>query len=158
MSESGLIPDDRQTRLASWLAEKRPDLASMYRTARDLLATAAKPGDERTRVSHICHSMREMMNRLPGALGIAGTGGGGPTHHEYLKSLHALRTSSSKRMRIISPKALKDDATICFGSWYGSPSVINERIAGGNEIASGINAVNKVVGNKTFDGILVDEM
>ena len=51
MSESGLIPDDRQTRLASWLAEKRPDLASMYRTARDLLATAAKPGDERTRVS-----------------------------------------------------------------------------------------------------------
>lgn len=44
----------------------------MYRTARELLAGAAKPGDERTRVSHICHSMREVMNRLPTALGIAG--------------------------------------------------------------------------------------
>lgn len=90
MSESGLTPDDRQTRLANWLAEKRPDLASMYRTARDLLATAAKPGDERTRVSHICHSMREMMNRLPGALGIAGTGGGGPRSSAHVRRLPAL--------------------------------------------------------------------
>jgi DUF917 family protein len=61
-------------------------------------------------------------------------------------------------MRVISPKSLKDDATICFGSWYGSPSVINERIAGGNEIVTGINAVNKVVGNTTFDGMYIDEM
>lgn len=90
--------------------------------------------------------------------GVLGTGGGGPTHHEYLKSLHALRTSGNKSMKIISPKSLKDDATICFGSWYGSPSVINERIAGGNEIAAGINAVNKVVGNKSFDGLFLDEM
>jgi DUF917 family protein len=61
-------------------------------------------------------------------------------------------------MRIISPKSLKDDAVLCFGSWYGSPSVINERIAGGTEISSGINAVNKVVGNKSFDGMFIDEM
>lgn len=90
--------------------------------------------------------------------GVLGTGGGGPTHHEYLKSLHALRTSGEKKMRIISPKALKDDAIVCFGSWYGSPSVINERIAGGNEIVAGINAVNKIVGNKTIDGICIDEI
>lgn len=90
--------------------------------------------------------------------GVLGTGGGGPTHHEYLKSLHALRTSGDGKMRIISPKALKDDDTICFGSWYGSPSVINERIAGGTEIADGINAVNKALGNKSFDGMFIDEM
>ncbi|OAL50289.1 DUF917-domain-containing protein [Pyrenochaeta sp. DS3sAY3a] len=90
--------------------------------------------------------------------GVLGTGGGGPTHHEYLKSLHALRTGGDKRMRIISPKALNDDDILCFGSWYGSPSVINERIAGGNEIIDGINAANKVVGNKSFDGIFIDEI
>jgi len=53
-------------------------------------------------------------------------------------------------MRIISPVSLKDKDILCFGSWYGSPSVINERIAGGSEIAAGINAVNKVVGNESF--------
>lgn len=92
--------------------------------------------------------------------GVLGTGGGGPTHHEYLKCLHALRTAGdgSKKMRIISPKTLKDDAVVCFGSWYGSPSVINERIAGGSEIAAGIDAVNKILGNKTFDGLFIDEM
>ncbi|KAF5571065.1 Hydantoin utilization A [Fusarium phyllophilum] len=90
--------------------------------------------------------------------GVLGTGGGGPTHHEYLKGLDALRNNPKGRLRVISPKALKDDAMICFGSWYGSPSVINERIAGGNEIVTGINAVNKVVGNKTFDGMYIDEI
>lgn len=90
--------------------------------------------------------------------GVLGTGGGGPTHHEYLKSLHSLRTSSQGKMRIISPKSLKDTDMVCFGSWYGSPSVINERIAGGNEIASGIEAVGKIVGRDTFDGVFIDEM
>lgn len=89
--------------------------------------------------------------------GVLGTGGGGSTHHEYLKSLHALR-NSEKRMRIVSPKSLKDTDIICFGSWYGSPSVINERIAGGNEIIKGLEAVNKVLGNSSFDGIITDEM
>lgn len=90
MSESVSASDDRQARLLDWLEEKRPDLASMYRTARELLATAAKPGDERTRVSHICHSMREMMNRLPGALGIAGVGNGGPRSSTHVRKLPAL--------------------------------------------------------------------
>lgn len=90
--------------------------------------------------------------------GVLGTGGGGPTHHEYLKSLQALRTAEAGKMRIISPKALRDDAMVCFGSWYGTPSVINERIAGGTEIPSGIDAVAKILGIKSLDGIFIDEM
>ncbi|KAL3459357.1 hydantoinase/oxoprolinase [Aspergillus heterothallicus] len=90
--------------------------------------------------------------------GILGTGGGGPTHHEYLKARHILRNGGQGKMRIVSPKSLKDDDTICFGSWYGSPSVINERIAGGTEISNGINAVNKILGNKSFQGIMLDEI
>lgn len=90
--------------------------------------------------------------------GVLGTGGGGPTHHEYLKSLQALRTAEAGKMRVISPKALRDDAMVCFGSWYGTPSVINERIAGGTEIPSGIDAVTKILGIKSLDGIFIDEM
>lgn len=90
--------------------------------------------------------------------GVLGTGGGGPTHHEYLKSLQALRTAKAGKMRVISPKALKDEDMVCFGSWYGTPSVINERIAGGTEIPSGIDAVTKILGIKSLDGIFIDEM
>ncbi|KDN67715.1 putative hydantoinase [Colletotrichum sublineola] len=90
--------------------------------------------------------------------GVLGTGGGGPTHHEFLKSLHALRTSEPGKMRIISPKALKDTDNVCFGSWYGTPSVINERIAGGSEIPNGIDAVIKILGNKPIDGVFIDEI
>lgn len=90
--------------------------------------------------------------------GVLGTGGGGPTHYEYLKGLHSLRNGGQGKMRIISPKSLKDDDNICFGSWYGSPSVINERLAGGNEIPAGIEAVTKITGNKAIDGLFLDEM
>ncbi|OLN87316.1 Hydantoin utilization protein A 3 [Colletotrichum chlorophyti] len=90
--------------------------------------------------------------------GVLGTGGGGPTHHEFLKSLNTLRTSEAGKMRIISPKALKDTDTVCFGSWYGTPSVINERIAGGSEIRNGIDAVTKILGNKRIDGVFIDEI
>ncbi|KAA8650855.1 hypothetical protein EYZ11_004704 [Aspergillus tanneri] len=90
--------------------------------------------------------------------GVLGTGGGGPTHYEYLKSLHALRSSEKGRMRIVSPKSLRDTDMVCFGSWYGSPSVINERIAGGNEISTGIEALSKVLPNTSFDGVFIDEI
>ncbi|KAL4874959.1 hypothetical protein BJY04DRAFT_172168 [Aspergillus karnatakaensis] len=90
--------------------------------------------------------------------GILGTGGGGPTHHEYLKGLHCLRNGGEGKMRIVSPQSLNDNDIICFGSWYGSPSVINERIAGGTEITTGINAVNKIQGIKKFHGVILDEV
>jgi hypothetical protein len=89
--------------------------------------------------------------------GVLGTGGGGPTHYEFLKSLHALRAGGQGKMRIISPKSLDDNAQVFFGSWYGSPSVINERLSSGNEIASGIEASSRIVG-KSIDAVLPDEM
>ena len=86
------MSEDRQARITAWLEEKRPDLASMYRAARELLAGTAKPGDERTRVSYICHSMREIMNRLPGAINIVGAarGGQGPRSSTHVRKLPAL--------------------------------------------------------------------
>ncbi|KAE8154823.1 hypothetical protein BDV25DRAFT_170974 [Aspergillus avenaceus] len=90
--------------------------------------------------------------------GVLGTGGGGATHHEYLKSLHALRTHKEGRMRVIPPQSLKDTDMVCFGSWYGSPSVMIERLGGGNEIPAGIEALRQVVPKKSFDAICIDEI
>ncbi|KAK5996884.1 Putative D-/L-hydantoinase subunit A-like protein [Cladobotryum mycophilum] len=84
-------------------------------------------------------------------------GGGGPTHYEFLKGLRSLRNGGKGKMRVISPKSLKDSDSVCFGSWYGSPSVLNERLSGGNEIPSGIEAVARIAG-KPIDALLPDEI
>jgi hypothetical protein len=79
--------EDGQTRITDWLDEKRPDLASMHRTARQLLASTAKPGDERARVSLICHSMRELMKHLPEAISGGDRDAGGPRSNDYVRKL-----------------------------------------------------------------------
>jgi hypothetical protein len=61
--------DERQQRIHAALAERRFDLASMYRATLLLLSRPAGADDGRTRISHICHSMREVMNRVLGAMG-----------------------------------------------------------------------------------------
>lgn len=49
--------------------EKRPDLADLYAAALGLLHEPAQEIGARTRVAYICHSMREVMNRVLGAMG-----------------------------------------------------------------------------------------
>lgn len=82
--------EDRHTRIADWLDEKRPDLASMHRTARELLASRARPGDERARVSLICHSMRELMKHLPDVISGGDRDGGGPRSNDYVRQLPSI--------------------------------------------------------------------
>lgn len=60
--------EDRQRVIAGWLEEKRPDLATAYSSAIGLLHSSPDNGQERTRIMLICHSMREVMNRLPTAV------------------------------------------------------------------------------------------
>jgi N-methylhydantoinase A/oxoprolinase/acetone carboxylase beta subunit len=129
-------------------------LKSTIRPTLDVDLTTYRP-DVRKGIWYVSEVDLELIST---GCGVLGTGGGGPTHHEFLKSLHALRTSDKGRMRIISPSSLKDTDMVCFGSWYGSPSVINERIAGGNEIASGIEAMGRIVGREKFDAMFIDEM
>ena len=90
--------------------------------------------------------------------GVLGTGGGGPTYYEYLKGLHSLRNGGQGKMRIISPAALKDEHIVSMGAWYGSPSVINERISSGTEIVDAIDAVNGAKDYKEFHALLAEEM
>lgn len=61
--------DERQQGVFDALLERHADLASMYRVALRMLASAAGESDRRMRVAHICHAMREVMNRFAGAVG-----------------------------------------------------------------------------------------
>ncbi|RMZ79570.1 hypothetical protein DV737_g3390, partial [Chaetothyriales sp. CBS 132003] len=97
----------------------------------------------------------EMMSSGCGALG---TGGGGPTHYEFLHAVKSLRKYGKGSLRVISATSLRDDDMATFGSWYGSPSVINERVGSGAEIPLGIAAVQKLQGIKSFAGIYTDEI
>ncbi|GAA1357614.1 hypothetical protein GCM10009596_09030 [Arthrobacter rhombi] len=58
----------QQRAVAEWLEAQKPELGNTYRIARELLAETPDPGYERTRVLLICHSMREVINRLPTAV------------------------------------------------------------------------------------------
>ena len=91
--------------------------------------------------------------------GVLGTGGGGSTYYEYLTALNALRSGTGRgRMRVISSKALNDRDTVAMAAWYGSPSVSNERIAGGTEIIDAIAATISVKGVAAFQALLCPEM
>lgn len=61
--------DDRQRRILDALQGKRAELANFYRTALSLLGGELQVSDPRTRVAFIGHCMREVMNRVLGALG-----------------------------------------------------------------------------------------
>jgi hypothetical protein len=81
------VMDERQQRIYAALADRRPDLASMYRAALVLLSIPANVGDERTRISHICHSMREVMNRVLGAMGTTASPRIKPSSGEQVQAL-----------------------------------------------------------------------
>jgi hypothetical protein len=90
--------------------------------------------------------------------GVLGTGGGGPSYHELLQGLRILRSGGKGKMRVVSPASLKASDLVCFGSWYGAPSVINERVGSGREISTGIDTLRKTLGLGSFHAVLTDEM
>ena len=91
--------------------------------------------------------------------GVLGTGGGGPSYQELLHGLHLLEHGGARgKMRVVAPQSLDDDALVCFGSWYGAPSVINERIASGGEITRGIDTLKAVLHMDAFQAVLTDEI
>lgn len=63
---------ERQQNVIKVLQDGSPRLAAIYRTALGTLETAAEAGCESSRVSVICHCMRELMNGLPTVMGDAG--------------------------------------------------------------------------------------
>lgn len=66
---SSFALDQRQQGVFEALLERHADLASMYQVALRTLAACVEHGDRRVRVAHICHAIREVMNRFPDAVG-----------------------------------------------------------------------------------------
>jgi len=69
MTGPSAFMDDRQQRILTALEGKRLELANFYRTALMLLGGELEVLDRRTRIAFIGHCMRELMNRVLGALG-----------------------------------------------------------------------------------------
>jgi len=69
MAESDASRDERQQRILAALQDQRTELANSYRTALALLSGDLEVFDSRTRAALIAHCMREVMNRVLGALG-----------------------------------------------------------------------------------------
>lgn len=65
---SDFVLDERQQRIFDALDGRHADLAAMYRVAVQMLAAGPEEGDGRMRVAHICHAMREVMNRFVDAM------------------------------------------------------------------------------------------
>ncbi|RDW71631.1 hypothetical protein BP6252_08194 [Coleophoma cylindrospora] len=90
--------------------------------------------------------------------GVLGTGGGGTSYYAMLHALDVLRRTGQGKMRVISLKALQDDDRVGFGSYYGAPSAMNEKISSGTEIQTAIDTLDRVLGNKGFNALLADEI
>ncbi|KAK5088066.1 hypothetical protein LTR05_002282 [Lithohypha guttulata] len=90
--------------------------------------------------------------------GILGTGGGGSSHNVMLYVLDIIRTQGEGAIRVMSPDALNDDDICVFGSGYGAPSVSDERLQSGEEIPATVDELNKLLGHKSFQGIVAVEI
>ncbi|KAJ5758866.1 hypothetical protein N7520_006022 [Penicillium odoratum] len=89
--------------------------------------------------------------------GVLGTGGGGSSYLQYLQCLESLQ-SSEQRMRVVSPNYMKDSDICVFGSWYGAPSVGNERLPAGTEIIDAIKFSLEMGGFSHFEAVVADEI
>lgn len=89
--------------------------------------------------------------------GVLGTGGGGSSYLEYLRCLESLRDSGDT-MRVVSPGYMKDSDICVFGSWYGAPSVGNERLAAGTEITDAIEVSVRMGCHTHFEAVMADEI
>ena len=90
--------------------------------------------------------------------GVLGTGGGGSSYVTYLAALDALHQKGPGSMRVISLEALQDSDLCCYGSWYGAPSSMNERLCSGSEVPVAIDTTNRVLGYTDFQALLTDEI
>lgn len=90
--------------------------------------------------------------------GVLGTGGGGSSYLMALYTQNLLREGAEGRIRVMRPEDLKDSDICVFGAGYGAPSVSDERISSGTDVFTAIDAVNTIMGIKSFDAIITDEI
>ena len=72
--------------------------------------------------------------------GILGTGGGGSTYLNRLRLQNELR-QQGRAVSIIQADAVPDDALVCAVGGMGAPTVSNEKLQAGHEIATAVRAL-----------------
>ncbi|CAL1709132.1 unnamed protein product [Somion occarium] len=88
--------------------------------------------------------------------GVLGTGGGGSPYPPFLIARQMLR--EGKHIIVIDADDVPEDAVFVRCTFMGSPSVSNERLQGGNEIPTSIQAVLRYQGLGDFAGTISDEI
>lgn len=90
--------------------------------------------------------------------GILGTGGGGSVYSALLHSRETLRSVPSKRMRIIEASRLPTESNVAMIAFAGAPSVSNERLIGGDELALASEELSRFLGIQGYDAIMAAEI
>ncbi|KAI0938669.1 hypothetical protein AcV5_000296 [Taiwanofungus camphoratus] len=88
--------------------------------------------------------------------GVLGTGGGGSTYPPFLMARQLLR--DGKKIRVIDPEDIAEDAIFIRCMFMGSPSVALERLQGGDEIPASTRAIMTYMGLKDIAGAISDEI
>ncbi|KAF7558031.1 hypothetical protein G7046_g5923 [Stylonectria norvegica] len=90
--------------------------------------------------------------------GILGTGGGGSVYSALLHSRQTLRSIPSKRMRIIESASLSPESKTAMIAFAGAPSVSNERLINGNELALASEELSRFLHIPGYDAIMAAEI
>ncbi|KAI5468172.1 hypothetical protein BGZ63DRAFT_399694 [Mariannaea sp. PMI_226] len=90
--------------------------------------------------------------------GILGTGGGGSVYSALLHSRETLRMTASKGMRIVEAPTLPAGSSVAMIAFAGAPSVSNERLIGGDELALASQELSRFLGIAGYDAMMAAEI
>ncbi|KAE8149175.1 hypothetical protein BDV25DRAFT_6293 [Aspergillus avenaceus] len=91
--------------------------------------------------------------------GVLGTGGGGPSHLQFLECLQNIYASGyTGNMRVVEPSTLGDSDTCITGLWFGAPSVSGERIPAATELTTAIENCLRIAGKTDLHAIVTGEI
>ena len=90
--------------------------------------------------------------------GVLGTGGGGSPYIQYLIGLAVLANQRKEKMRIVSADKMADTDLCVLASWYGAPSVTNERVSAGSEMVSAVEGSLEILGRNNFHSMMPGEI
>ncbi len=95
-------------------------------------------------------------NAIAIGAGILGTGGGGSTYLNRLRLDNEIRRQS-RAVEVVQADDLPDEALVCAVGGMGAPTVSNEKLQAGNEIATAVRALEDHLRRK-ISAIVIGEI
>ncbi len=88
--------------------------------------------------------------------GVLGTGGGGSTYLNRLRLENEIR-KQGRNVQVVQADDVPDDALVCAVGGMGAPTVSNEKLQAGNEIATAVRALEAHLRRKIY-AIVIGEI